>query len=225
MTKTKRYQHFLEAPRCFSYHYQEPPLNLGLDTSKPIIIEVGCGSWAYTKTLAEHDPNGQYIGVDSKSDRMSFGVEYCIKHHIDNTRRLRSQVDHLLQCIPLASVDHLRITFPDPRPTRDRQKLTSPKYQSIYRSLLRPWWTLHLKTDDELFFDYSLQALWSWWRKIITTEKDIYKDWSPIPWNQFDPIRWVQTYYEQQRLKKWRKIHYLSASREDGDSQENSSLL
>lgn len=215
MSKTQRYKDFTEWFHCFSYHYQNPPLDLGLDKDKTTIIEVWCGSGAYTKLLAERDPKGQYIGVDSKSDRMSFGNKYCIDHNIKNVRWVYSQVDHLRSFIPEKSIDHIWITFPDPRPTRDRQKLTSPKYQIIYWSLLKPWWILHLKTDDLRFFEYTQHSLTKWWRIISSLREDIYHATHNQPWEYkeiFDPVISIQTYYETQWLQQGRVIYYLSAS-------------
>lgn len=207
MSKTDRYAEFTTLPNTYTYRYKDSELDMELDTNKPIIVELGCGSGAYTRELATMHPEHQYIGVDMKSDRLHFGAKYCIEHGISNTKRLCASVDHICNCFPQKSISEMRITFPDPRPTRDRQKLTSPKYQTIYRTLIKPWWTIHLKTDDKAFWDYSIKALINWWWIIRMCIEDIYNQTQ----QKLPKELLIQTYYETQWLMDWRKIYYLQA--------------
>lgn len=208
MPKTARYLRFQELANCYQYQYKDPQLDLGLEKDKKIILELGCWSWMYTIELAKQNPNIQYIGVDSKSDRLCFGAQYCVENNITNTKRLRAQVDHINNCFPDKSIDEIWITFPDPRPWRDRQKLTSPKFQTIYKKLLQDWWIIHLKTDDLSFFEYSLEALKEWWFTLLETIKDIYQDEKSL---ELYPTLAIKTYYEELRLKEGRKVYYLQA--------------
>ena len=137
MSKTHRYAEFSALPNTYSYAYKDPYLDIGLSPDKPIVVELGCGSGAYTRRLATTHPHSQYVGIDMKSDRLHFGAKYCAEHGITNAKRLCSSVDHIDNCFAHESIDEIRITFPDPRPTRDRQKLTSPKYQTIYNALMK----------------------------------------------------------------------------------------
>jgi tRNA (guanine-N7-)-methyltransferase len=207
MSKTSRYTEFKQFPNSYIYGYQDPDLDLDLDLSKPVIVEMGCGSGRYTIELAKQFPGKQFVWVDIKSDRLHFGALYCNEHAITNTKRLWASVDHTEHCFPKASIDEIWITFPDPWPGRDRQKLTSPKYQTIYKSLLKPEWLIHLKTDDKKFFDYSIQTLQEWWFEIIRKSEDIYNNKKQEVGDQ-GPEFLTQTYYEQERLKEWREIYY-----------------
>lgn len=209
MAKTQRYLRFSEYDNCYTYHYNDSDICL-IEVWKynKVILELGCGSWTYVRELAKQNPQNLYIWVDSKSDRLCFGADYCKLHNISNTKRLRSQIDHLIHCFPKASIDEIRITFPDPRPARDRQKLTSPKFQTIYQSLLKNNWILHLKTDDKDFFDYSKKALFDGWMIIWGCYEDIYSiDWLL----QKKPDLSIVTYYESVWLAEWRKVYYLNS--------------
>jgi len=209
MPKTTRYQRFFTYQNCYEYHYQEIDRDI-IETEKysKVILELWCGSGAYVRELARQHPENLYIGVDSKSDRLCFGADYCKEHNIDNTKRLRSQIDHLSHCFSKASIDEIWITFPDPRPTRDRQKLSSPKFQLIYKSLLKPNGIIHLKTDDKDFFEYSKKALHEGWMIIWDYFENVYAiDWLI----EKKPELWIITYYESIRLEQWRHVYYLNA--------------
>ncbi len=207
MSKTKRYEEFTNLPNTHSYVYQDVFLDMAAEITKPIVVEVGCGSGAYTIELAKRNPNKHYIGIDRKSDRLHFGAKFCLDHHIDNTSRLCASVDHISNCFHPHSLDEIRITFPDPRATRDRQKLTSPKYLAIYISLLKPWGIIHLKTDDRGFFDFSIQSMQKWWCEIIRNIEDIYSPEQERA--ETLPELSIKTYYETKRLAEGRKVYYL----------------
>jgi len=211
MPKIPRYQRFSSYQNCYEYHYQEMDRDITkTDTSySKIILELWCGSGAYVRELAKQHPENLYIGVDSKSDRLCFGADYCKEHHIDNTKWLRSQVDHLSHCFSKASIDEIRITFPDPRPTRNRQKLTSLKFQTIYKSIIKPDGILHVKTDDKDFFEYSKQILVEGWMIIWECYENIYAIDGLI---EKKPELWIITYYESIRLEQWRTVYYLNSS-------------
>lgn len=205
MSKTSRYKEFQLYPHCYTYKYQDLDLDLGFDQAKKLVLELGCGSGKYALELAKLYPDVQFLWVDSKSDRLHFGAKRSTEQNIKNTKRLWASVDHILPCVPAQSVDEIWITFPDPRPGRDRQKLTSPKYQTIYKSLLKSGWIIHVKTDDKVFFYYSVEKLREWWFQIIQIIEDIY--------NQKDieltPELKIKTFYEQQWLDMGRKVYYL----------------
>lgn len=212
MSKSNRYDEFKVLPNCYRYAYGDPDLNLGLEVHQSVVLELGCGSGAYTIELAKRYPEKQFIGVDIKSDRLHFGAKRSLEEKVFNTKRLSSQVDHIDHCLTAWSIDEIWITFPDPRPWRDRQKLTSPKFQIIYKYLLKPGWVIHIKTDDKPFFDYTMKAMSSWWFDIVRTLEDIYWERVWVPWNNILPPTdaiFIQTYYEKQRLKEGRKIYYL----------------
>ncbi|MFA7284614.1 MAG: tRNA (guanosine(46)-N7)-methyltransferase TrmB [Candidatus Absconditabacterales bacterium] len=211
MPKTHRYAEFTTLPNTYTYSYKDPALDMGLDLDRPIIAELGCGSGIYTRELATIHPQYQYIGIDMKSDRLHFGAKYCAAHGITNTKRLCASVDHISSCFPEQSISEIWITFPDPRPTRDRQKLTSPKYQAIYHALMKPGGVIHLKTDDKAFWDYSMKSLVDGGWIIRMYIEDIYKQTQ----KKLPEELLIQTYYEAQRLTQGRKIYYLQVYKQD----------
>jgi tRNA (guanine-N7-)-methyltransferase len=207
VSKTKRYAEFQEFENCYTLHHDDSSVDLELDSSKDLILELGCGSGVYTLELAKRFPDKQFIGIDTKSDRLHFGAEYALEHDISNTKRLWASVDHITRCFPPSSVDEVWITFPDPRPGRDRQKLSSPKYLKIYQALLKPGGIIHIKTDDKSFFDYSQEVLPTGGFEILGTQEDIYNNQK----TDAEHLIGIQTYYEKKWLEEKRKVYYLRA--------------
>ncbi len=58
-------------------------------------------------------------------------------------------------------ISELWITFPDPRPREgeEKKRLTSPRFLDMYESLVKKHSIIHLKTDNNDLFDYTLEIL------------------------------------------------------------------
>ncbi|QJX48617.1 tRNA (guanosine(46)-N7)-methyltransferase TrmB [Hymenobacter taeanensis] len=127
----------------------------------PITLEVGCGKGEYTVGLAERYPERNFLGLDIKGDRIWRGSRRAEALGLSNVGFVRTRAHDLLTHFAAGELHEIWITFPDPRP-RDRdikRRLTSPRFLSLYQQLLRPGGLVHLKTDNESLFDYSLETV------------------------------------------------------------------
>lgn len=131
------------------------------NTDAPITLEVGCGRGEYTVGLARIHPEGNFIGVDIKGDRLWKGSSIAIEEKLDNVAFLRAQVELIEDFFDENEVETIWITFPDPRP-RDsdiKRRLTSPRYLEYYKRLLKPGGMVYFKTDSTSLFEYTLEVL------------------------------------------------------------------
>ncbi|SHL74199.1 tRNA (guanosine(46)-N7)-methyltransferase TrmB [Hymenobacter psychrotolerans] len=127
----------------------------------PITLEVGCGKGEYTVGLAARYPERNYLGLDIKGERIWRGSKRAEALGLANVGFVRMRAHDLLQHFAPHELDEIWITFPDPRP-RDRdikRRLTAPRFLGLYQQLLRPGGLVHLKTDNEGLFDYTLEVL------------------------------------------------------------------
>lgn len=174
-----------------------------------IVLEVGCGKGEYTVGLAEKFPNKNFIGSDIKGDRISVGSKKAIQNDLENVGFMRTQIQQIENFFEPNEVDEIWITFPDPRPKdRDiKRRLTSPRYMTIYNSLLSKGGTVHFKTDNLPLFEYTLEEVLPE-LKITNLQytKDLYNS------NLLDDIRSIKTTYEKKYLDKGFKINYLRFS-------------
>jgi tRNA (guanine-N7-)-methyltransferase len=171
-----------------------------------IILELGCGRGEYTIGLAKLNPFKNFIGVDIKGDRIWVGSTVAIEESLQNVAFLRTQVQSLDDFFEVNEVSEIWITFPDPRPKgRDeRRRLTSPRFLEIYEKILKPNGTIHLKTDNNDFFDYTLEALKT--KKIDDLQYTYNLYLSPLQ----DLHKGVKTNYEKIYSEKGEKIKYLN---------------
>ena len=131
------------------------------DNEHPITFELGCGKGAYTVGLARLYPEQNFVGVDVKGARLWVGSTQAEEETLTNVAFLRIRLLDIDRYVAPGEAAALWITFPDPRP-RDRdakRRITSTRFMDLYRQILRPGGVVHLKTDNQLLFDFTLDSL------------------------------------------------------------------
>lgn len=125
----------------------------------PIILELGCGYGEYTNGLAQIFPNKNFVGVDIKGERVWQGATDSNKLNLSNTAFLRVQIQQLADFFEVSEVAEVWLTFCDPQPNSPKQRLTHPKFLSLYSQILQQNGVVHLKTDSDILFDYTLSVI------------------------------------------------------------------
>ena len=172
----------------------------------PIVLELGCGKGEYTVHLAQRSPHINHIGIDIKGARFWRGAKTAIEEGYTNVCFIRMQVELIIQCFAEGEVNEIWITFPDPqiKYKRTKHRLTQPDLLKIYKTVLKSGGLIHLKTDSEFLFGYTLGVV-SQMGVIEYAHHDIYNN-SDAP----DIATEIQTFYENQFLEKKKAISYMN---------------
>jgi len=175
---------------------------------KPIILELACGKGEYTVNLAKLFPDKNFIGVDYKGNRIWRGAKTALEEGIENVGFLRIQIETILEYFAENEIDEVWITFPDPQPqeSREKKRLTNPKFLERYKYILKADGVMHLKTDNDGFYAYTLEqiALLNLPKEKETT--DLYHS------NLVDEVLSIKTYYERKYLADNKNINYVKWS-------------
>lgn len=201
----KTFPNVFEFPETMRGKWNETYFN----NTNPIILELACGKGAYTLELARRFPNQNYLGVDLKGERIYVGAKQATAESLANVGFVRGFIQHLDMYFAAQEIAELWITFPDPFP-RDKQakhRLTSPLFLDIYKKVLQPYGSLHLKTDAEDLFSYSVETLRTAEYDIRETVSDIYNE------TDINPLLTIQTDFEKRHLAEGKKIYYLHAAK------------
>ncbi len=144
--------------------------------NNPIILEIGCGKGEYTVGLAKLFPFKNFIGIDIKGDRIAVGSNYALENSLNNVAFIRSKVHDMENFFNENEVSEIWITFPDPHSLHSgiRRRMTNERFLKIYKKLLNENGLLHLKTDNEAFFDYSVNELNKFGVQDFIQTKDLY---------------------------------------------------
>jgi len=159
--------------------------------SKPIILELGCGKGEYTVALAKRFPENNYIGVDIKGARMYVGALQSNQEELKNVAFIRTHIELLDSFFSQNEVSGIWLTFPDPQMNKTRKRLTSTKFLTLYSKFLKSDGKIHLKTDSNFQFSYTLALIEENNFKIIEKYEDVHNQVIP------DNVLNIKTYYEE----------------------------
>ncbi len=176
------------------------------NNSNPIVLELGCGRGEYTVGLAKKFPNINFIGVDIKGSRLWRGAKTCVEENINNVIFLRTKVDFIKQFFDTNEVSEIWLTFSDPQPKKPRKRLTSPLFIERYKKILKKDGILHLKTDSDLLYDYTLDEISKNNYTIIKHCDDVHGKLNL----EINDILKIETYYESIWINEGKKIKYVS---------------
>ncbi|OYD45711.1 tRNA (guanosine(46)-N7)-methyltransferase TrmB [Sphingobacterium cellulitidis] len=172
---------------------------------KPLILELACGKGEYTVNLAKLFPEKNFIGIDYKGNRIWRGAKTALEEGIDNVGFLRIQIETILDHFEKGEVSEIWITFPDPQPqdSREKKRLTNPVFLERYKEILVPQGIMHLKTDNDGFFAYTLEQIELQSLPVLKETKDLYHS------DLVDEVLSIKTYYEKKYLAEDKNINYV----------------
>ena len=171
----------------------------------PVTLELACGKGEYTIELARRFPDRNFIGIDRKGERIWRGASTALEQNLKNVTFLRTDIEKIIDLFGENEISEIWITFPDPFPGQGKasKRLTSPRLLNIYRNILELGGIMHLKTDDEDLFDYTLRTLETEDCIVHSITRDLYK--RPVS----DELLTLKTTYEKRHLEKGKTIKYL----------------
>lgn len=171
----------------------------------PVVLELACGKGEYTVNLAKMFPNKNFIGVDYKGNRIWRGAKTALEEGIKNVGFLRIQIETILEHFAENEISEIWITFPDPQPqeSREKKRLTNPNFLERYKLILNQDGIMHLKTDNDGFYAYTLEQIDALNLTKFKETTDLYKS------NLVDDVLSIKTYYERKYLAVDKNINYV----------------
>ena len=206
--ENKSFPHLLQpgAPFPFVDHEIKGNWNSNFFSKpQPLVLELGCGRGEYTVNMGRSMPDRNFIGIDIKGARIWRGAKTVHEEQQKNVGFLRIQIERLENFFAPGEVSEIWITFPDPQPQQGREKkrLTSPRFLEMYRKILGPGGSVHLKTDNRPLYEYTLDLVRSMQLPVADATDNLYGNGEPPA-----PLD-IRTTYEKMFLEQGMKICYL----------------
>ena len=127
----------------------------------PIHIEVGMGKGQFIMTLAQQNPDINYIGIEKYSSVLVRALEKYHTYEGDNIFFLRMDAEEIADVFDENEVGRIYLNFSDPWP-KDRhakRRLPSKEFLALYDKFLKKDGQLEFKTDNKDLFDFSLEEI------------------------------------------------------------------
>ena len=173
----------------------------------PIYIEVGMGKGKFITTLAQNNPEINYIGIEKYSSVLIRAVEKRRELEIDNLLFIRMDAEDICDVFSEGEVDRIYLNFSDPWP-KDRhakRRLTSRQFMSRYNEILKKDGQVEFKTDNRPLFDFSMEEIPQAGWQITASSYDLHH--SDMAQDN------VMTEYEEKFSAMGNPIHKLIAVR------------
>jgi len=171
----------------------------------PLILELGCGKGEYSIGLAEKFPDKNFIGIDIKGARIWKGATHAKKNQLRNVAFIRTRIEFVTSLFGRDEIDEIWVTFPDPqlKKRRNKKRLTASRYLNAYREFLRDGGFVHLKTDNLVLYNYTLDLVKGNDLPLVFASEDLYGS------QQDELVHGIRTYYENRFIAKGLNILYL----------------
>lgn len=178
------------------------------NNNNPVVLELACGKGEYSVNLAKMFPGKNFIGIDYKGNRIWRGAKTALEEGVNNVGFLRIQIENLLDYFTPGEIDEIWITFPDPQPqlSREKKRLTSPRFLQKYKEVLKPGGCVNLKTDNDGLHAYTAEKIEEQELQLHARTEDLYHS------ELVTDVLSIKTYYEKKYLADNKNINYLKFS-------------
>lgn len=174
------------------------------NNDNPVELEIGCGKGAFINKKAALNKNVNYIGVEIQMNVLITGAELIKENGLKNVKLLNVGAEILKYVLPKKSISKLYLNFSCPYPKKqyENHRLTYKSFLDIYKHVLKDDAVIELKTDNDNFFEYSLNSLRENGFEIVYQTRDLHKN---------TPIDNVMTEYETKFVALDKNINKLVA--------------
>ena len=195
------------------YTINEPELNKGkwkeiFGNDNPIRIEIGMGKGKFITTLAQQNPDINYIGIEKFSSVLIRAIEKMEELEITNLKFIRMDAEKIKDTFNKEEIDKIYLNFSDPWP-KDRhakRRLTSKEFFKRYDNILKKDGVVEFKTDNNDLVDFSLEQIPEAGWNIVEYTRDLHNNEKMNEGN-------IMTEYEERFSKMGNNINKLIANR------------
>ncbi|WP_332697562.1 tRNA (guanosine(46)-N7)-methyltransferase TrmB [Halalkalibacter lacteus] len=172
--------------------------------NNPIYVEVGTGKGQFLMGMSMLHPDVNFIGVEKYESVLITAMNRAKESSQTNVKFLNEDVSDILEFFEASEIDRVFINFTDPWPKNrhEKRRLTYKGFLEMYEQVLKEGGDIHLKTDNQGLFEYSLESFTSYGMTLHHVSLDLHR--SNIEGN-------VMTEYEQRFSRKGMRIYRCEA--------------
>lgn len=161
-----------------------------------IEIEIGTGKGKFIIETALQNSNTNYIGIEKYDSPLVSAVKKLEELEINNLKLIcydAFEIENIFD----KEIYKIYLNFSDPWPKKrhEKRRLTSSVFLSIYKPIFKHFKLIEQKTDNDEFFNYSLESYKTNKYHVIKKSTNYFAD--------------VRTEYENKFIAKGKNINYV----------------
>lgn len=127
----------------------------------PVEMEIGCGKGQFICEAAQRFPDVNFLAVEKSSNVIVDAAEKAVSLGLKNVKFLRGGAEYLPCFVPENSIGRIYLNFscPFPKNSYAAHRLTHRRFLEIYLPLMKKSAEIHQKTDNQKFFEFSIESL------------------------------------------------------------------
>lgn len=139
------------------------------NNNNDVVLEIGCGKGQFAINYATKYPNENMIAVEMLSNVIVKALEDSKPLSLNNLRFIVTRAEYLNRYIKEGSISKIFLNFstPCPKKTQENRRLTYDRYLELYKKLLTKDGLIIQKTDNEDFYNYSLEQYKKFGYKVL----------------------------------------------------------
>lgn len=128
--------------------------------TKPIHLEIGCGKGQFIANIAKTYPEINFLGIELYTSVIVSALQKVKELEQTNVALLNKNARDLLLFFAPGELERIYLNFSDPWPKKRhaKRRLTHVNFLEIYKEILKPQGEIHFKTDNQKFFEFSLNS-------------------------------------------------------------------
>lgn len=130
------------------------------NNNNPIMLEIGMGKGKFIIGNAIKNKKINYIGIERADSVLAKAIMKIEDNDVNNLKLIRCDAEELNDIFN-KEIDTIYLNFSDPWPKKrhEKRRLTSSQFLGIYSNIFKDKNKIILKTDNRMFFEYSIVSL------------------------------------------------------------------
>lgn len=175
------------------------------ETDKPVYIEIGMGMGDFITESALLNPDIFYVGLERVEVCVARAIKKAQENELDNFRVMLKDAENIVEVCGENSVDLIYLHFSDPWPKSrtHKRRLTYMSFLEKYEKVLKKDGILIFKTDNESFYDDSLEYFKQSSFELQDSSRNYYVEGEPMTGYQAKFVaEGKPIYYARYRVNK-----------------------
>ena len=154
----------------------------GVKTDRPLYIEIGMGMGDFITESALNSPDILFVGIEREETCVARAIKKAQDKNLENFRVILKDADYIEELCDENSVDLIYLHFSDPWPKKrnHKRRLTYMPFLAKYEKILKNGGIIIFKTDNEGFYDDSLEYFANSSFRLLEADRNYYVEGEPM---------------------------------------------